>query len=241
MLENVEQHTFTAKLDCRYVLHVPPDPNANSLLVLTLHGYSSNPTAMLNLTAGLVGVQHIIAALQAPHPQYVSQGLPAANSATGYNWGVRVHWGSAVRLHHDMVLEVLSILRGRFDLGPERCLLAGFSQPVGLNYRFAGTWPDQVRGVIGICGGVPKDWEEDKYRPVAASILHIAREEDEFFPPSVTSQFAERLRKHASDVEFQLLPGGHRFPSKARHVVAPWLSRVFGEVAVGSGQSFTSS
>ena len=230
MLDNFEQHTFAAELECRYFLHVPQTLGTNTLLVLTLHGYGSNPRAMLHLTAGLIGLENTIAALQAPNEHYLSQGPPGPNPATGYNWGVRDHWAAAARLHHEMALAALSILRRRFDVPAARCLLAGFSQAVGLNYRFVGTHPGQVGGVIGICGGVPRDWEEDKYRTIASPILHISREEDEYYPAATARQFPDRLRKHATDVEFHMLPGGHRFPSKAGHVVRPWLERVFGLV-----------
>jgi predicted esterase len=228
MTDTPEQHTFSARLDCRYLLHTPKEARPGSVLVLTLHGYGSNPEAMLHLTRGLVGSECVIASVQAPNQFYTSQTQRGSEPPIGYNWGVRDHWAAAVRLHHDMVREALSSLRVRFGLGSANCMLVGFSQPVGLNYRFAATWPDEVRGVIGICGGVPRDWEEDKYRPVTASLLHIARQEDEFYPPEMSMQFGDRLRNRARDVEFHMLPGGHRFPSKARHIVNPWMARVFG-------------
>jgi predicted esterase len=227
MLQNVEHHTFSAKLDCHYLLSIPPQVGHATVLVLTLHGYSSNPEDMLRLTAGMVGDRYIIASLQAPNQHYLNQARLGVEPVIGYNWGVRDHWGSVVRLHHDIVLEVLAGLRGRFSIPAARCLLVGFSQPVGLNYRFAATWPDEVRGVIGICGGVPREWEEDKYQAVTAALLHVSRQEDEFYPPETSSKFPERLRKRASDVEFHLLPGGHRFPSAARHIAQPWMERVF--------------
>ncbi len=223
-----EQHVFTASLDCRYLLHVPEDVGCNPLLVVSLHGYSSNPEAMLRLTVGMVGTRPVVAAIQAPNQHYVAAGLPDAQSVPGYNWGIAAHWDATVRLHHDMVRQVLASLRKQFQVGPERCALVGFSQPVGLNYRFAATHPDEVAGIIGICGGVPRDWQEAKYRPVTAAILHIARDEDQFYPTAVVSTFQERLKHRASDVEFHLLPGQHRFPSKANKIVRPWLERVFG-------------
>ena len=84
----------------------------NSLLIITLHGYSSNPEAMLRLTGGLVGDGHVIAALQAPNQHYVADGLPNRQSVPGYNWGISPHWESAVRLHHDMLLRTLAIRSG---------------------------------------------------------------------------------------------------------------------------------
>src|SRR5690349_24869353 len=123
----LEQHTFDARFECRYLLHIPEHPVPKPLLVLTLHGYSSNPEAMLRLTTALVGEQHVVAALQAPNQHYLSDGLPNSQSVAAYNWGIRWHWEPAVRLHHDMLLKVLGSLRPRFGVGPERCLLVGFS------------------------------------------------------------------------------------------------------------------
>jgi phospholipase/carboxylesterase len=220
-----EQCTFIVGLECRYLLHVPDLIVPHQLIVLALHGYGSNAEDMLRLTTALVGEHHVVASLQAPNQHYA--GLPNAESAPAYNWGIRQHWQSSVRLHHNMVQNALAALRDRFGAGPERCLLVGFSQPVGLNYRFIATHPVEVAGVIGICGGVPRDWEEDKYQAVQAAVLHISRDEDEFYPRDVVSTFRERLRRRATDVEFHLLSGRHRFPSKADRIVRPWMERVF--------------
>src|SRR5579864_9063971 len=222
-----EQQTFLVTLECRYLLHAPSWLPPNPLIVLALHGYGSNPEAMLRLTTNMVGENHVVASLQAPNQHYWNAGLPNAESVAAYNWGIRPHWESSVRMHHDMVRKTLAALRERFGVGGERCLLTGFSQPVGLNYRFVATHPTEVAGVIGICGGVPRDWEDDKYQAVQAAVLHISRDEDEFYPLGVVSTFAERLRRRASDVEFHLLPGAHRFPSKASQIARPWMERVF--------------
>src|SRR5260370_29364533 len=152
-----EQHTFLSHLECRYFLQVPENLSAKPVvIVVALHGYSSNPEAMLRLTAGVVGDRRIVASIEAPNQHYVADGLPNAQSVAGYNWGIRPHWDSSVRLHHQMLRQVLKSLRDRFEVGPERCLLVGFSQPVGLNYRFVCTHPGEVAGVIGLCGGGPR-------------------------------------------------------------------------------------
>jgi predicted esterase len=197
----------------------------NTPLVLTLHGFGSNPEVMLRLTKMAIGEACLIASLRAPNQHYVS-GNPASDEV-GYNWGTRAHPEINIRQHHDIVRAVAASLQARFGVPATQTILMGFSQPVGLNYRFIGTYPTEAAGVIGICGGVPKDWEEDKYHSVAAPILHIARSEDEFFPADVARGFPARLRHHASDVEFQMLPGGHRFPSKAAPLIQAWIGRLF--------------
>jgi predicted esterase len=218
---------FQAKLQCRCLLQTPDPDQGNLPLVLALHGYGQNAVTMLRLACILFGSRAVVASLQAPNQQYLSP--MSADSTIGYNWGTRDNSEDNVKLHHDMVLLALDHLRSQFGVRPERILLMGFSQSVGFNYRFAGTHPSQVGGIIGICGGVPKDWEGGNYQNFSTPILHIAREADEFFQAKTSAGFPARLRHHASDVEFHMLPGGHRFPSKAGHVVHPWVTRVLGD------------
>jgi predicted esterase len=197
--------------------------------VLTLHGYGSNPEAMLRLSAMAVGEEAIIASLRAPNQHYLSSGplgTPAPGSEVGYNWGTTRHAALNIQLHHEIVRTISGELRARFGIPARHLILMGFSQPVGLNYRFIGTHPDEAGGVIAMCGGVPKDWEEDKYGRVGAPILHIARSEDEFFPEALARGFPDRLRAHAANVEFHMLPGKHRFPSKADALIREFTEKI---------------
>ena len=61
---------------------------------------------------------------------------------------------------------------------------------------------------------------------MTAAVLHIARNGDEYYPPTVTEGYAERLRRHAADVEFHLIEGGHQMPSSGSPIVGPWLQRI---------------
>lgn len=220
----VERRTFSMRLDCHYLLDAPASVSPRTLVVATLHGYSSNPDVMLRLTRAILGTDHVIAAIQGPSQFFLSTDK---QSSIGYCWATQAHPTESVRLHHDMVSHVFDEVSARFGLSKDRRLLIGFSQPVGMNYRYAATHPEEVRGVIGICGGVPKNWETGDYKPVQAALLHIARREDDIYPPETTNQYADRLRGRANDVEFHMLDGGHRFPSKAAPIVEQWAKRVF--------------
>jgi predicted esterase len=214
--------TFSARLDCHYLVRVPAAVDSGTLLVVTLHGFGQNAETILPLTDKLMGGRHVIAAIEGPHQFF----LNGKTSEAGFCWGANRHAPGSIRLHHEMVLHVLHEAGREYGIPAERRLLVGFSQPVALNYRFAATWPDAVRGVIGLCGGIPGDWETANYQAVKASVLHVARREDEFYPPAVTEQYARRLRLRVEDVEFHLLEGGHRFPSKGNLVVEGWLGRI---------------
>lgn len=221
-MDDIQHCSFSARLDCHYLLQAPESIDERTLLVVTLHGFASNPEAQLRLTANLFGHRAVTASLQGPNQFFLSASRPEV----GYGWATNRQPASSVRLHHDMVLHVLNEAGREYGIGPERRILVGFSQPVSLNYRFAATCPDAVRGVIGICGGLPSDWETASYQPVKAAVLHIARSEDEYYAPSVTEQYAGRLRMRVGDVEFHLLEGGHRFPSKGAPIVERWVSRI---------------
>lgn len=221
--------TFDARLECVYLADEPVEEAAPPYAVFTLHGYGMTPETMLTLTRMLVGPRPLILALQAPHAFY-AQG--PERQEVGFSWATHVTSESAVRLHHEMLLTVFEQVRERWGVGADRRVLAGFSQPVGPNYRFAATHPGAVRGAIGICGGVPRDWEDNpRYRPVSAALLHIAREQDEVYPAAKARDFARRLRLRAPDVEFHMIEGRHRFPSKAGPLAAAWLARLFPETA----------
>ena len=214
-----EEHHFRAQLDCRYIVRTPEAERDDSVSVVALHGYGMDAETMLRLAATWFS-QYRITSIQAPHPFYKLM----ESREVGYSWATHLQSEESVRLHHEILNHVLR----EMNAAPEKVLLLGFSQPVGLNYRFAATYPKMVRGVIGVCGGVPKDWETGNYQRVDAALLHIARTEDDIYKPEATRTYRERLRTRADDVEYLEFPGKHRFPSLAQPAVQDWVRRIFG-------------
>jgi phospholipase/carboxylesterase len=214
--------SFSARLDCLYLLHTPELIDERTPLVVTLHGFGGTPESMLKMTRRLFETQPVVAALQGPFQFFLS---PAAREV-GFGWITNRRPAESIRLHQEMVLHVLQEVGSEFGIPKDRRVLAGFSQAVALNYRFAASCPDAVRGLLAICGGLPGDWESGPNQPIPASILHLAAREDEYYPPNVTESYPEKLRRRAADVEFHLIDGGHRMPSGAAAIVAPWLGRI---------------
>jgi phospholipase/carboxylesterase len=221
MYDAVER-AFTARLDCHFLLRRPDVVDARTPLVVALHGFGAGPEVMLALTARLFSEPPVIASLQGPY-QFFRE---ASTRDVGYGWITSRRPAESIRLHHDMVSHVLDAVGRECGIPPPRRLLVGFSQSVSLNYRFAATCPSAVRGVIAICGGLPGDWEHGNWKPVTAAVLHIARRQDEHYPPEVTEHYPDRLRLRAADVEFHLIEGGHHVPSSGAAIVDPWLHRI---------------
>jgi len=219
-MQDVRDRVFSARLDCHYLLRQPSTVDGQTPLVLALHGFGANPEVMLELTARLFDTETVLASLQGPYQFFRDR----ANREVGYGWITGKHPAESIRLHHDMVSQVLKETGAEFGVPPARRFLVGFSQSVSLNYRFAAAHPDAVRGVI--CGGLPSDWDSSVAQPISASVLHIARRADEYYSPGATEHYADRLRQRAADVEFHLIDGGHQMPSNGNRIVGPWLERV---------------
>ena len=221
-MPDIVDHSFSSRLDCHYLLRSAETVDSRTPLVVTLHGFGANPEIMLDLTARLFGDSAVIASLQGPSQFFLGR----TAREVGYGWITNRRPAESIRLHHEMVAHVFSEAGSRFGIPPERRILAGFSQSVALNYRFAAAHPDAIRGVIGLCGGLPGDWDDSADQPVHASVLHIARTGDDYYPPSVTSHYPDRLRRRAADVEFHSIDGGHQVPSSGHQIVGPWLKRL---------------
>lgn len=221
-MPQIVDRSFSARLDCHYLLSAPESVEVDAPLVVALHGFGANPEIMLQLTARLFANSPILASVQGPNQFFL--GSPTAE--VGFGWITSRRPAESIRLHHEMLLQVLAEAGRQFNIPPQRRILVGFSQSVALNYRFAATHPDALRGVIGICGGLPGDWNHAAYRPVSASVLHIARSSDPYYPPGVTGRYPEQLRRRATDVEFHLIEGNHQVPSNGSDIVGPWLKRI---------------
>src|SRR5438067_1592043 len=141
------ERNFSVRLDGHYLLRAPDEPDSRGVLVIAVHGFGSNPETMLELTQKLFDSPAVIAAVRGPNQFF----LGANTREVGYGWITSRRPEESVRLHRDMVLHVLEEAGAEFGIPPERRLLVGFSQGVALNYRFAATCPEAVRGVVGIC------------------------------------------------------------------------------------------
>jgi len=104
--------------------------------------------------------------------------------------------------------------------------LLGFSQSCALNYRFAFTHPERLRGVVGICGGIPGDWETSSvYRQAEFDVFHLTGTEDEFYPPTRVADYAKQLGTRARSVTSKSYHAAHEIVPEMRADVKEWLAR----------------
>ncbi|HEY9286135.1 MAG TPA: hypothetical protein VIP46_21975 [Pyrinomonadaceae bacterium] len=200
---------------------------ASAPLLVALHGYGSNKGWMMREARRFAPEGFAVAALQGPHQHMKEPKGPGAGGPAryGFGWLTNFRAEESVALHHRALLDLISTLVDEEVADPRRVFLFGFSQSCALNYRFAFTHADVLRGVVGCCGGLPGDFEASElYRPTAASVLHLAGSRDEFYTPERTADYAARLGRLARDVEFKAYEAGHEFTPAMREDVRAWLA-----------------
>ena len=193
-------------------------------LLIALHGYGASKRQMMREALAIVPEGFAIASLQGPHQHLKDAKEPGGPLRFGFGWLTNFRPEESVAVHHRALLDLIDSLTADRVADPERIFLLGFSQSCALNYRFAFTYPNLLRGVIGICGGIPGDWENSEvYRPTKGAVFHLTGDRDEFYPPARTGDYAAQLRQRADEVEFRSYDAGHEIVQPMRDDMRAWL------------------
>lgn len=207
-----------------YDLYVPDGASGSPRpLLIALHGYEGNKESMLALSQKINSRDYIIASVQGPNGFFVRSESEPNKPKIGFGWMMQYKAEETIRLHHQTLFSVIDETAAEHAVDRRAIFLLAFSQSVSLNYRFAFTHPGVVRGVIAVCGGIPGDWDKDKYHRSDTDLLIIAGETDEFYPLERTRTFKEALSRRAPSVEFCSLPVGHVFPRESLAIIDQWI------------------
>lgn len=217
--------SLTAEVRLYYDLQLPDAPTtAPAPLLIALHGYGASKRQMMREARQMAPPAFAIAALQGFH-QHIKEPKEAGGPLRfGFGWLTNFQSEESVAVHHKAVLDLIATLVAEGVADRQRIFLLGFSQSCALNYRFAFTHADVLRGVVGICGGLPGDWQtSERYKATKAAVFHLAGTQDEFYPPSRVSDYAGQLRMRANDVSFKSYEAGHDLVPEMRTDIRAWL------------------
>jgi predicted esterase len=193
-------------------------------LLIALHGYGANKRYMMREAQLMAPEQFAIVSLQGPHQHIKEPRETGAPLRFGFGWLTNFRSEESVALHHRAVLDLVEVLSDEGIADRKRVFLLGFSQSCALNYRFAFTHPDHLRGVIGICGGIPGDWETSStYRHAEIDVLHLAGARDEFYPPERVRDYERQLKTRARSVQFKSYDATHEIVPEMHRDVVQWL------------------
>jgi phospholipase/carboxylesterase len=218
------ERTLNAQIKIYYDLRPAKQPSAP--LLIALHGYGANKQQMMREAQQMTPDDFAIVSVQGFH-QHLKEPKEAGGPLRfGFGWLSNFHPEDSVRLHHQALLDLIQTLTDEMTVDQRRVFLLGFSQTCALNYRFAFTHPEYLSGVIGICGGLPGDWEtSETYKTTSASVLHLAGDKDEYYPPARVSDYEARLKLRAQDVEFKSYDAAHEIVPAMRDDIREWLQK----------------
>lgn len=220
------ERELRVELPLRYDVRLPATESLRVPLLIALHGYGGSKRQMMREALQIAPDDFVVAC-----PQGVYQHLREPRERDkplrfGFGWLTNYRAEESVRLHHGMLLCIIGELASEERIDPRRVFLLGFSQSCALNYRFAFTHTDVLRGVIGICGGLPGDWETSAaYRATSANVLHITGTRDEIYAPARTDDYPRQLSMRAADVEYRTYDAAHEITEPMRSDVRAWLRR----------------
>jgi predicted esterase len=212
------------KLKLYYDLYVPDgDTHHPRPLLIALHGYEGNKESMMALAQKINSNDFIIASLQGPNAFFVRSDSEPNSPRIGFGWMMQYKAQGTIKLHHLALLSVIEQTAAQYAIDRRAIFLLAFSQSVSLNYRFAFTHPGVIRGVIGVCGGIPGDWDQEKYHDSDTDVLIIAGETDDYYPLERTRTFKDAMARRARSVEYRSFPVGHVFPRESLAVIDAWI------------------
>lgn len=183
--------SLTAEINLYYDVFIPENFIKPAPLLIAVHGYGAHKRYMMREARAVAPDGFVIASIQAPHPHY----RPTPDGyRVGFGWLSDHKPEQHVRLHHKFVLDVIEKLADDGSIDRERVFIYGFSQACALNFRFAFTYPEVLRCIIGICGGIPGDLEtNEKYKPFSAETFYLYGDDDEFYTQEQFRTFNEKL------------------------------------------------
>ncbi len=217
-----EERSLKANIQLYYDHHRPSSLPAP--LLIALHGYGAHKRQMMREARQFAPSTFAIAALQGPHQHLKEPKVPGGPLRFGFGWLTNFKPQDSVAVHQQALLDLINTLVDEKTADPERIFLLGFSQSCALNYRFAFTHRDMLRGVIGICGGLPGDWETSEvYQSTSAAVFHLAGTRDEFYSPERIGDYEQRLLLRAPEVRLKSYDAAHEMATSMRDDIRSWL------------------
>ena len=118
-------------------------------------------------------------------------------------------------------------ISGEDLIDSSRISLYGFSQSCALNFRFAFTYPEVLRSVVAVGGGIPGDLETNSaYKPFNAETLYLYGNDDEFYPLEKFHEFDAKLKKRLPNYRSKQYVAKHEITDGMRDEMRKFLAEI---------------
>jgi predicted esterase len=215
--------SISTEIKLYYDLYLPENLSKPAPLMIAVHGYGAHKRYMMREAKLITPENFAIVSLQAPHQHF----RPTDNGyKIGFGWLTEYKAEESVALHHKFVLDVIEKLSNDGNIDESQIYLYGFSQACALNFRFAFTYPDILRGLLGVCGGIPGDLDKNKiYHPTTADVFYLYSQTDDFYPLEKFERFDARLKDFLPNYQAQSYAAKHEITDEMREDMKNWLAQ----------------
>lgn len=212
-----------AEIDLYYDLHVPEGLAGPAPLLIAVHGYNAHKEYMRDEAKRAAPGNFVVASLQGPYRFYHQR--RDGSFGTRFGWLTDYRPEDSISLHHNFVLGVIENLTARNLVDPGNVYLYGFSQACALNFKFAFTHGNVLRGIIGVCGGIPGDLETNPvYKPFTTDTLYLYGDDDEFYSQEKFKSFDATLASILPNYESKQYAAAHEITGEMREDIKKFLT-----------------
>ena len=219
---NKPDQSLTAEINLYYDLFVPENLKTPAPLLISIHGYAAHKRYMMREAKLIAPDGFAVVSLQAPNKFW--RETKGGEYKLAFGWLTDYKPEESVALHQKFVLDVIKKLSDEGTIDSSKVFLYGFSQACALNFRFAFTHPEILKGIIGVCGGIPSDLDaNEKYQPTDANTLYIYGNADMFYPIEKFKGFDERLNEYLPNYDSKTYQAKHEITNEMRKDMKKWL------------------
>ena len=216
--------SLTTEIKLYYDLFIPANVEKNAPLLIAVHGYGAHKRHMMREARLIAPKGFVIASVQGPHEHFrqTDEGY-----RIGFGWLTDHKPEEFVALHHKFLLDVIEKLANDDVIDREQIFLYGFSQACALNFRFAFSNPDVLKGVVGVCGGIPGDLETNPiYKSFEADTLYLYGDDDEFYTQDKFTGFEQSLRDRLPNFQSKHYKAKHEITQEMREDIREFLGNI---------------
>lgn len=219
--------SITAEINLYYDLFVPEDVPLPAPLLIAVHGYGAHKRYMMREARSIAPPNFAVASLQGPHQHFRQT---ADGYRVGFGWLTDHRADESVALHQKFVNDVIGRLAGEGIADRNSVHLFGFSQACALNFRYAFTFPDVLKSIVGVSGGIPGDLDTNPaYRPFNTETFYLYGDEDEFYPSEKFETFDRALKDRLPNYRSKRYNAAHAISDEMRADIASFLLKFANE------------
>jgi len=220
-MQKVDQ-SVTAEINLYYDLYTPENVKTPAPLLISIHGYAAHKRYMMREANLIAPEEFAVVSLQAPNKFW--REAKSGEYKLAFGWLTDYKAEESVALHHKFILDVIEKLASDGIVDRSRVFLYGFSQACALNFRFAFTNPEALKGIIGVCGGIPSDLDSNEiYQPTNAKTFYLYGDNDEFYPNEKFQKFENKLDEYLPEFESISYAAKHEITNEMRDDMKKWL------------------